>query len=212
MTEQCKIYLDPWDKLDLEGTAMLISRMPDITDREYRGVTCQRWFVRFVPDQAIVFRWLDYGDAEPYEYPYLTPHVFTLGGPYIAIDENSPRFTFLSAHSIELTWEADNHVAAFVMGHDGFYRGFSIVYSTFSASGGAILTSLRMRLGDSALHSRSLYQSTTPGGPYLDSGLSVPPYPFSTLQTITAALYGPQPAGESIALSNIIVSLYCSWD
>lgn len=212
MTEQCKIYLDPWDKADLEGTAMLINRMPDITDRTYRGVTCQRWLVRFQPDQDNAFRWLDYTDAEAYEYPYLTPHVFTLGSPYIALNDASPALSFLSAHSIELTWTAGNHVAAFLFSHDGFYRGFAILYSTFAASGGAGLTALAIRKNDAALDGFTLGKSTTVGGPYPLGVTRIPPRPMSKGDVITAALTGPQPAGESIALDNIIVSLFCAWD
>lgn len=212
MTEQCAIYLDPWDKTDLEATAMLIARMPDITDRIYRGVTCQRWFVRFVPDQAVVFRWLDYGDAEPYVFPYLTPHVFTLGTPLIEITDASPARSFLSAHSIELAWEAANHVAAFLMPSDGFYRGFSIIYTTASATGGASLTILRIRRQDVGLDGHSLAKSTTVGGPWALDIIRTPPRPFWKGDAITAALSGPQPAGETVELSNVIVSVFCAWD
>lgn len=212
MTQQCKIYLDPWDKADLEGTAMLIDRIPDITERTYRGVTCQRWLVRFAPDQDNAKRWLDYGDAEPYTYPHLAPHVFTLGSPYIAIDSGSPALSFLSAHSIELAWELGNLIAAFVMPHDGFFRTGSIVYTVFAASGGANLTTVSIRMGTAELDARTLTRSIDPGGPYSDAWTRTPPKAFTKGQKITAALTGPQPAGENVALSNIIMSIFCSWE
>lgn len=211
MTEQCKIYLDPWDKTDLEGTAMLIKRMPDIEEGTYRGVTCQRWFVRFLPDQDIVFRWLDYDDAEPYAYPHLATHVFTMGSPYIAITDASPTLSFLSAHSIELTWRAGNHVAAFQERQPSWLVGYSLVYTVFAATGGASLTSISLRAGDVALTSISMPNSTTIGGPYSQSWTWPSPFSIPGFSHLTAAFSGPQPAGESIALSNIIATMFIAW-
>jgi len=212
MTEQCKIYLDPWDKTDLEGTAMLINRMPDIDERTYRSVTCQRWLVRFLPDQDNAMRWLDYNDAETYEYPYLTPHVFTLAVPSIAINDASPACSFLSAHAVQLTWWPGIHVAAFIMPHDGFLRGYSIMYTTVGASGGSNPTMFTVRKNDVWLDGLTLAHSTTPGGPYSADFHRTPPRTFADGDKITAGLTGPQPAGEDIELSNIIASLFCAWD
>lgn len=67
--EGCNIYLDPWDKTDLEGHALLTDRIPDTPERSYRGVTCERWLVRFQEDQDATPRWLDYSDAIAWDPP-----------------------------------------------------------------------------------------------------------------------------------------------
>jgi len=211
MTEQCKIYLDPWDKNHLEGTAMLIDRIPDTYEATYRGVTCQRWLARFAPDQDNAKRWLDYTDAEPYDYPELSPYALTLGSPDMEITDASPAITFFNAHGVTLTWISGNHVSAFRMPHDGYFRGASIVYTTAPPSANADLTILAIRKNDYPLDAYTLSYSTTSGGPYSIGWTRTPPKAVTKDNLITAGLTGPQPAGEFIRLTDIIVSIFMTW-
>jgi hypothetical protein len=66
---QAPIYLNPWLKTELEGNALLVDKIPDLDDVIHDGVTCQKWLVRFAPDQLLVRRWLDYADAVTYDVP-----------------------------------------------------------------------------------------------------------------------------------------------
>ena len=79
--EGVNVYNDPWDKADLEGFAMLFDRIPDTNERTYRGVTCQRWLVRFQEDQEPTPRWIDYGDAVPWIQPLFNTINFQLDRP-----------------------------------------------------------------------------------------------------------------------------------
>lgn len=211
MTEQCKIYLDPWDKADLEGTAMLINRMPDIGERTYRGVTCQRWLVRFQPDQDNAMRWLDYGDAETYVYPHLAPHALTLGSTEIILNDASPILSFPTIHGVTAKWYASNHLAAFQQRETSWLLGYSLVYTVQAATGGSALTSISFRRGDVQIHSVSMANSTTVGGPYFQSWTWSSPFSIAPHSFITAGFTGPQPAGESIQLTNIIIALFLAW-
>lgn len=211
MTEQCAIYLDPWDKTDLEGTAMLIGRMPDITNRLYRGVTCQRWFVRFLPDQDIIFRWLDYGDAEAYVYPIQDSFAISFGLRSITINDASPALSFPKSHAVDMDWWATLHKCAVRIPQAAGYFGMTITYTVTAATGGASLTALRIRKNDTGITGYNLSASTTAGGPYAGRIIHPTPYPLADPDMFTVGLSGPQPADESVTLTNILITTFIAW-
>jgi len=211
MAEQCAIYLDPYDKTNLEGTAMLIGRMPDIGDRTYRGVTCQRWFVRFLPDQAIVYRWLDYGDAEPYVFPIVDSHMFNFSLASLVRNPGSPTFDFPKIGEVVAQFYLGPYIAAYITSRPGrliHLRGF---YTVVAATGGAALTWLSAVSNDVGIASKVLAYSTTPGGPYVFFWNSTDSNILATGGAFTLVLSGTQPAGEQVTLANMVFTAEVEW-
>jgi len=211
MTEQCKIYLDPWDKNDLEGTAMLIDRIPDTYEATYRGVTCQRWLVRFMPDQDNAKRWLDYTDAEAYVYPIQNAAQFTFSLDELIRNDASPSIDFPYVGQVKAIHESYSLSASFIMLRDGRLAGASICYSVDNADADAAETGGTIRINGSNIKTFPMIHSLNPGGPYYHKFTVTSGYPIATGNRLTLGFYGTQPPGKSVWLRRIIATVEIEW-
>lgn len=133
---QCPIYLDPWEKEQLEGVALMVQRIPDTEERTHHGVTCQRWHVRFEEDQDLAVRWLDVADKYLWEPVIRNTSLIQWNIPEANFTDEIAKVPFRIG-PVELYWTAGNPLAAFVAPAAGRIRCFSLhsFVSAYNADG-----------------------------------------------------------------------------
>lgn len=210
-TQQCPIYLDPWDKLSLEGVAMCVSRMANIADATYRGVTCQRWWVRFGPGLELVHRWLDVADQSDYVYPIDRSAWILFTHAAFTRDENSLWYTPLYVGQVQPSDQAGDLTGAVRLYNDAWVTGYSLSYRVTAKAGTPILSTVRARIIGKDAASFVMPLSTTIGGPYFQHLHFLAPVECAAQDRLTGYVVGTQGAGDSITFADVILSVEISW-
>lgn len=210
-TQQCPIYLDPWDKENLEGAAMCVSRMLGIEERTYRGITCERWHVRFGPGQGLCHRWLDVADQSNYVYPIDRSVWILFTHAQFTRDSESLWYTPLYVGQVQPVDLPPDLSGAVRIYNNAWVTGYSLSYRVTAKAGTPILSTIRARIIGKYALSIVMTDSTTIGGPYFQELHYAAPFQCAEPDRLTGYVIGTQEAGDSVTFADVILSVEISW-
>lgn len=128
------VYLDPYEKTELEGHALCVQRIANIPESTHHGVTCQRWHVRFQEDQDNTARWVDAGDFIDWVPPAWNVSCFQFQLPSATFSEGVGSHPFWTGDvQLSQAWVGDGpHL---VIPCNGRLRGVSLYSHTSGKAG-----------------------------------------------------------------------------
>lgn len=211
MANQAKIYHDPWHKTSLEGTAQLCYRIPDTPGTTHHGITCQRWLVRFLPDQDLTARWLDVADIEPYILPTQDSNQYAFSRATLLFDIDEWVRLSLKVGEVEARYVFTDFQAGYVLPRAGRLSALAYCYTTANATGGAALAFMRPWRDGTPIFADTMTDSTTIGGPYTRHLLRPDIIQYNAGQVLTLSVDSIQPEGEGIQLTKIIATIEINW-